>query len=629
MSASRPRADLVAEFDAFYKDARDRLLLQTFALTGDLGASRSAVRDAFVVAWHHWRKVSRLGDPEMTVRPQAWRNALRRATARPWHKEKALDPELRRTLEALAALSVSQRKALLLTQLAHVSMAEMAREVGVPAEQAEQDLQNATSQFAIQREITSTAIPLAFAELAEATGGVTWPRVTIIRRAGAARRRAHTLVGAVAVVAALVGTGVLVTDAAGVRPTLDRAPTPSATAGPVTGGPEVTLPDTSLLPTEAVRQGLFGAGWSEVRTTDNSTGNGMALPCQKQRYADPAGDAAWVRVFRNGPREESTRTLTQTAEASTSTTDAHATFLRVRRWVAGCTTPGIQLVSTATAEGLGDESAVFVLRSTAPEATYVVAMARTGLFTTALALDTDVPPERADREGVADLLGTAVDRLCALPDGGGCAAPAAELTDVAPFPAGSVPALLSPVDLPVVGDPADPWVGTRPQEITGNRTDLSVLGCSTVTFGEEYREQRFRTRLARTFVKPSSDLPAEFGLTQAVGSLPADAAGAFVAQFRAEITRCPELDAGAGTDVRLLRRLDDGDRAFSAWHLSTELSDEQRVEYDVAIVRDGTALTELVFISTPDARMAEADFVALVERALARLPEQAPYDRSR
>ncbi len=26
------------EFDAFYKDARERLLLQTFALTGDLGA---------------------------------------------------------------------------------------------------------------------------------------------------------------------------------------------------------------------------------------------------------------------------------------------------------------------------------------------------------------------------------------------------------------------------------------------------------------------------------------------------------------------------------------------------------------------------------------------------------------
>ncbi len=59
------------EFDAFYKDARDRLLVQTFALTGDVRASRSAVRDTFVVAWHHWRKVSRDGDPESWARPHA------------------------------------------------------------------------------------------------------------------------------------------------------------------------------------------------------------------------------------------------------------------------------------------------------------------------------------------------------------------------------------------------------------------------------------------------------------------------------------------------------------------------------------------------------------------------------
>ena len=58
-------------FDAFYKDARERLLLQTYALTGDLPARARAVRDAFVIAWHHWRKVSRREDPE------AWTPAAR------------------------------------------------------------------------------------------------------------------------------------------------------------------------------------------------------------------------------------------------------------------------------------------------------------------------------------------------------------------------------------------------------------------------------------------------------------------------------------------------------------------------------------------------------------------------
>ena len=81
------------EFDAFYKDARDRLLVQTFALTGDVRASRSAVRDTFVVAWHHWRKVSRDGGAEAWARPHAWAHAHRRHTARRWHKEKGLEPE--------------------------------------------------------------------------------------------------------------------------------------------------------------------------------------------------------------------------------------------------------------------------------------------------------------------------------------------------------------------------------------------------------------------------------------------------------------------------------------------------------------------------------------------------------
>jgi len=86
-SAYISSADLTSSFDAFYKDARDRLLLQTFALTGDLAVARGAVREAFVVSWHHWRKTGRLHEPESAVRPDAWRKALRRASTRPWHRK--------------------------------------------------------------------------------------------------------------------------------------------------------------------------------------------------------------------------------------------------------------------------------------------------------------------------------------------------------------------------------------------------------------------------------------------------------------------------------------------------------------------------------------------------------------
>src|SRR5688500_7150988 len=149
------RAD---EFDAFYKDARSRLLLQTYALTGDLPAARSAVRDAFIVAWHHWRKVARQDDPEASVRPYAWSHAQRRHTARIWHRDKSLDPEARATLEALGKLPIAQRRTLLLTHLVALSMGEMAQEAGMSRAEAEKKLQLATAQFSVHRSVPTTSI---------------------------------------------------------------------------------------------------------------------------------------------------------------------------------------------------------------------------------------------------------------------------------------------------------------------------------------------------------------------------------------------------------------------------------------------------------------------------------------
>lgn len=620
-----------AEFDAFYKAARDQLLLQTYALTGDLGAARSAVRDAFVVAWHHWRKISRLDDPQSSVRPHAWRHAQRRATVRPWHKEKGLDDDDRATLEALAALPGQQRRALLLTQLAAVSMEDMAREVGLPSDDAQRELQTAAARFATQKNIPAASIPMAFAALAAATTDVTWPRVTIIRRAGAARRRLHTVVGAGAVVAVLVASGAAVTDATGVRPTLDREPLAAPSGGQVAAGPEVLLPASTLLPADVVQRTLVG-DWQQGPTHDNSVGNGVVLPCQPEdassRYADPRGTAAWVRVFRNGPAGESSRKLTEVVEASRNPERARKTYHRLRGWVADCLTPGVRLISTATSPDLADASAIFVLNAEHPElTTYVVGVARTGLLSTAVALRTDVGPVAADRGGVAELLGEAVDRLCTLPDAGRCADKAGALEDVAPYAAGQVPAMLAQVDMPFVGDAAEPWMGTPPREITNTRTDMGVLGCVHPALTGEYDGDRFRTELVRTFVKVDSDLPPEFGLTQAVAALPQKAAGALLEDYRSAINGCPDRDASAGTEVRVLEAHDDGDDSFTAWHLSTRLPNERTLEYSVAFLRSGSAISQLVFISAPGARMSDDQFVDVTRRALERLSQLPAYPR--
>src|SRR6476619_987476 len=84
---------IVLDFDTCYLASRRRLVLSSYALTGDLAAARGAVGEAFVAARQHWRKVGRLPDPEEWVRTRAWAMAQRRHVGRIWHREKGISPE--------------------------------------------------------------------------------------------------------------------------------------------------------------------------------------------------------------------------------------------------------------------------------------------------------------------------------------------------------------------------------------------------------------------------------------------------------------------------------------------------------------------------------------------------------
>ena len=292
------------EFDAFYKDARSRLLLQTYALTGDLAASRSAVRDSFIVAWHHWRKISRLEDPEAWARPRTWAHAQRRHTARLWHRDKGLDPEAKASLDALGKLTVTQRKALLLTQLTTLPMNGMARELGLTSNEAERELQTATAQFALHRDVATTSIRSMFEPLRVHVEETRWPRPSILRRAGAARRRTHTAVGAAAAVAMLVASGSLVTDTAGVHPSLSRdhgtQTAAQAKDSPAPEPPEQALPTDAMLTAQQIGSFVRGPHWTVGSTDTNTAGDGLVLPCQQARYADRKGTAALFRTFDTG-----------------------------------------------------------------------------------------------------------------------------------------------------------------------------------------------------------------------------------------------------------------------------------------------------------------------------------------
>ncbi len=610
------------EFDDFYKSTRTTLLQQTFALTGDLPASRAAVRDAYVAAWHHWRKVSRLEDKEAWVRPLAWRHAQRRHSARIFHRDRKLDPAVRATLDALAKLPLAQRKVLLLTQLADASLPDIAREVGLPLHEAERRLQLATSTFAMHREVPTTGIRPLLEPLREQVRDERWPRVTIVRRAGTTRRRTHTAVGAVAVVGALVLGGAVVTDAQGVKPSLTNARTTGVAAKRLGHDGKANTQDVAAeadaapaVPAAVVEDHLVTVDqvharmpgrWRETGTG----GTGIMLPCQSTRFADPEGTSAASRRFKTpAVKHQPRRRMVQSVELSATNRRARMTYDAMLGWFGGCTDARTQLISTHDVGAVGDEAKLLVLRSWKdPGSTMVAGVARTGTAST-ITFSKAENTTRPDLTAAAQLLADAVNGLCPLPDTGPCAE-RPQLSEAEPVPAGDVPAMLSEVDLPPVSGVARPWIGTEARVAHAN---LAASRCDTASFAGKAMKQN----MTRSFVIPEARLSDLFGLTETVGMLPPKKARAFVADVRSQLRGCS--DKQLGTDV--VRVADESSKAddLTVWHVTSEISDKKSITYLMGIVRHGDCIAQVGFVPDGKVQMAPGAFIALVQRARDRL----------
>src|SRR3546814_20273562 len=71
-------------------------------------------------------------------------------------------------------------------------MDQMGRELGLTDVAAANELQQATAQFAIHRDVPSTSVRIHLEALGPHIEGTRFPRATIIRRRGTSRRRAYT-----------------------------------------------------------------------------------------------------------------------------------------------------------------------------------------------------------------------------------------------------------------------------------------------------------------------------------------------------------------------------------------------------------------------------------------------------
>jgi len=133
-------SDADGDFDAFYRDAYDRLVGQLHAVTGNLADAEDVVQEAFARASVRWRRVRALDRPEARVRRVALNLAIDQARRlrrrlRSWggpaRQEPEWEPEEPELLDALRGLPIRYRQVLVLHYVVGLSAQETATELRI------------------------------------------------------------------------------------------------------------------------------------------------------------------------------------------------------------------------------------------------------------------------------------------------------------------------------------------------------------------------------------------------------------------------------------------------------------------------------------------------------------------
>lgn len=607
------------EFDDLYKAVRDRLAVEAYALTGDQHVARTAVRDAFVVAAHRWSKVQPVPDKEAWLRPLVWSRARHRHTARPWHREKDLPAGAAQTLEALSSLPMNQRKALVLAHLPALEMTDLAREIGLPLASAEEQLRIGTAAFAKARGVSPDEVGATVAELRAVVQSSRWPRGPILRRAGTARRRTHTVVGVLGTVVGVVLSGMVVAQGESVEATLEDQGFDSNVS--VEPGPEdedqPALEESLLLDAEQVTRFAPALAWTELATHDNTEGNGLVLPCQVDRFADPDGLGAFVRTFEGLPTakkrakdQDQRAAAVELVELSRDVEQTQQAYAVAHAWFAGCADERTQLLSYYRVKGVGEEAALFVLRSWKRETrTFQIGVARSGQ--TLIVTSGQAPGLHPDPAPGVGMLAASLNSKCGAPGLDSCASEPKAKPEPAPK-AGIVPGMLSEFDLPPVPGAPGPWVGTDPERA---RVNFAATRCDESSF----TSGSFTDSLTRTFLFPEARRSGEFGLTETVGvTRGANGARQFVAGVRSQLAQCAQ--EGFGTEVTRLLNQTSQQTDLTVWHLEFDISDERSLQFLMAIVRHGKTVSQVGFVPGGGLTISRDDFTWVSRRALERLP---------
>jgi RNA polymerase sigma factor (sigma-70 family) len=133
----------VHDLDALYAASYRRLVVQMYAICGDLADAEDAVQEAFITAIRKRRTLRWVENPEAWIRTVAlhrlhrgWRHldVVRRHQALDRGPEPSVEvgPEHVALVTALTLLDPGQREVLVLHHLADLSVAEIAADLGLP-----------------------------------------------------------------------------------------------------------------------------------------------------------------------------------------------------------------------------------------------------------------------------------------------------------------------------------------------------------------------------------------------------------------------------------------------------------------------------------------------------------------
>ena len=331
------------------------------------------------------------------MRPHVLTHAQRRHTARIFHRDRKLDPELRATLDALHSLPLVSRKALVLADLSSASPEERAREIGLPLDEAERRLLDARVQFVDHREDPGHRDP---ADARAAGGALHGPALAAGHDHPPRRRRetAYPCAGGGRPGHGHPGRQRLRGRGRARRPTRRWSPpaTGSRACPDETPAEPVAVGRPRSRPTLAAHP---GAGLA--RPARPALARHRHRPGAAQHAALPAPE---VRRPEGRPRRSSATSPAGTRRASPSSRPSRpwstpatprprtAAFDTTTGWFAGCTMPQTQLLGVRKVTRLGDEAQQYALRAWhRPAMTFVLGVARTGRMTT-VALTRTVRP---------------------------------------------------------------------------------------------------------------------------------------------------------------------------------------------------------------------------------------------